>query len=64
MVSYFHDQWILDKPVAFFVAEHASDSTRVFRGQRLFALVTVPPRSDPRPIRLAIARNGGLIPLR
>jgi hypothetical protein len=63
-ISYFHDRWVLDKPLAFFIPEHASDPTRQFNGQPLFALVTVPPKGDPRPIQLAIARNGRLVPLR
>lgn len=62
-ISYFRNRWVIDKPVAFFIAEHASDPTREFTGQQLFALVTVPPRSDPRPIQLAVARNGRLVPL-
>lgn len=62
-VSYFHDHWILDKAVAFFISEHALDPTRELRGQQLFALVTVPPHADPRPIRLAVARQGSLMPL-
>jgi hypothetical protein len=62
-ISYFRNRWILDKPVAFFIAEHASDPTRQFAGQPLFALVTVPPKGDPRPIELAIAKNGQLVPL-
>ncbi len=64
MISYFHERWMLEKPLAFFIAEHASDPTHEFTGQPLFALVTVPPRSDPRPIQLAVARNGRLVPLR
>jgi hypothetical protein len=62
-VSYFHDHWVLDKPLAFFLPEHASDPTHDFRGRQLFALVTVPPHAAPRPIQLAVARNGRFVPL-
>lgn len=64
IITYFHNQWLLDKPLAFFIPEHASDPTRELAGKSLLALVTVPPRSDPRPIRLALAQNGRLVPLR
>lgn len=64
MVSYFHDHWVLDKPLAFFIPEHTPDPTRDLRDRQLFALVTVPPEAAPRPIQLAVARNGRLIPLR
>jgi hypothetical protein len=63
-ISYFRDRWIVDKPLAFFMSEHAPDPTREFTAQPLFAQVTVPPKSDPRPIRLAVAKNGRLVPLR
>ena len=62
-ISYFRNGWIVDKPLAFFISEHASDPTRAFTAQPLYAQVTVPPKSDPRPIRLAIAKNGRLVPL-
>jgi hypothetical protein len=63
MVSYFHDHWVLDKPLAFFIPEHAPDPTRDLRGRQLFALITVPPQAAPRPIQLAVASGGRLAPL-
>jgi hypothetical protein len=63
-ISYFRNGWIVDKPLAFFISEHASDPTRAFAAQPLYAQVTVPPGRDPRPIRLATAKNGRLVPLR
>lgn len=63
-VSYFHDHWVLDKPIAFFIPEHAPDPKHDFQGQQFFALVTVPPDAAPRPIQLAVARNGRFVPLR
>lgn len=63
LVSYFHEQWVLDKPVAFFIPEHASDVTRQPAGRSLWAEVTVPPSGEPRPIQLAVSQNGRLIPV-
>jgi hypothetical protein len=50
-------RWMLMRPVAFFLPEHAPDPTRDAQPGELWMDVTVPPRSVPRPIRLR--RSGG-----
>jgi hypothetical protein len=45
-------RWMLVRPVAFFLPEHAPDPTRDAGPGELWMEVTVPPRSMPRPIRL------------
>lgn len=50
-------RWMLVRPVAFFLPEHAPDPTRDARPGELWMEVTVPPRSMPRPIQLR--RSGG-----
>ncbi len=51
------ERWMLLRPVAFFLPEHAPDPTRDARPGELWMEVTVPTRSVPRPIRLR--RSGG-----
>lgn len=53
----------LDDPVAFFIPEHIPDPSIRPTGEELWAEVTIPRRGPPRPIRLAIRRDGALIPL-
>ena len=53
----------LDQPVAFFIPEHISDPSIRPAGEELWAEVTVPRRGPPRPIRLAVMRDGALTPL-
>jgi hypothetical protein len=53
----------LDEPVAFFIPEHIPDPSLRPPGEELWAEVTVPRRGQPRPIRLAVHRNGTLTPL-
>ena len=50
-------------PVAFFIPEHIPDPSLRPTGEQLWAEVTVPPRGPPRPIRLAVRRDGMLTPL-
>lgn len=56
-------RWVLSSPVAFFLPEHVADPTRQPQGTRLWAEVTVARKGPPRPIRLAVKRNGELEPL-
>jgi hypothetical protein len=51
------ERWMLVRPVAFFLPEHAPDPTRGAEPGELWMEVTVPRRSLPRPIRLR--RSGG-----
>jgi hypothetical protein len=53
----------LDDPVAFFIPEHIPDPSVRPTGEELWAEVTVPRRGPPRPIRLAVRRDGALKPL-
>jgi hypothetical protein len=53
----------LDQAIAFFIPEHISDPSIRLAGEELWAEVTVPRRGPPRPIRLAVRRNGALEPL-
>jgi hypothetical protein len=43
------DAMRLDEPVDFYIAEHASDPSRLQKGQELWMEVTVPPKGPPRP---------------
>jgi hypothetical protein len=53
----------LEEPVAFFIPEHIPDPSIRPPGEELWAEVTVPRRGPPRPIRLAVRRDGTLTPL-
>lgn len=56
-------RWVLSTPVAFFLPEHVDDPTRLPADTQLWAEVTVPRDGAPRPIRLALRRDGELEPL-
>lgn len=53
----------LDDPVAFFIPEHIPDPSIRPPGEELWAEVTIPRSGPPRPIRLAVRRDGSLTPL-
>jgi hypothetical protein len=53
----------LDEAVAFFIPEHIPDPSIRPTGEELWAEVTVPRRGPPRPIRLAVRRDGTITPL-
>ena len=53
----------LDDAVAFFIPEHIPDPSVRPMGEELWAEVTIPRRGPPRPIRLAVRRDGTLTPL-
>jgi hypothetical protein len=57
------DQVALHEPVAFFISEKAKDPTIRAREEELWVEVTVPRKGAPRPIRLAVKKNGALQPL-
>lgn len=54
---------VLVEPVAFFIPEHITDPSVRPAGEEQWAEVTIPRRGPPRPIRLAVGRNGRLMPL-
>ena len=55
--------WTLVEPVAFFLPEHAADPSRLQPGEELWVEVSVPNSGPPRPLRLALKRDGKLVPL-
>jgi hypothetical protein len=57
------DQMRLANAVDFYIAEHATDPTRLKPGQELWIEVTVPPKGPPRPLQLALKDNGAWKPL-
>lgn len=57
------DTMRLVSPVDFYIAEHATDPTRLNTGQELWIEVTVPPKGPPRPLQLALKGNGAWKPL-
>ena len=46
------DQMRITQPVDFYIAEHATDPTRLKAGQELWIEVTLPPKGPPRPLQL------------
>jgi len=53
----------LDQLLAFFIPEHVPDPSVRAPGEELWAEVTRPRRGPPRPIRLAVKKDGVLTPL-
>jgi len=54
---------VLDQPLAFFIPEHVPDPSLRGPGEELWVEVTLPARGAPRPIRLAIKKDGVFTPL-
>jgi hypothetical protein len=48
--------WQLAEPLAYFIPEHAIDSSNPGEGATLWAEVTLPPTGAPRPIRLEVRK--------
>lgn len=57
------DQMLLSAPVYFYISEHASSPLPLASGVELWVEVTIPPKGPPRPIQLALKRDGGWEPL-
>jgi hypothetical protein len=53
----------LDQPVAFFIPEHVPDPSVRAPGEELWVELTLPKKGAPRPIRLAVKKDGVLTPL-
>ena len=53
----------LDRPLAFFIPEHVPDPSVRAPGEELWVEVTLPKQGAPRPIRLAVKKDGVLTPL-
>lgn len=54
---------VLQQPIAFFIPEHVPDPSLRSPEEELWAEVTLPRRGAPRPIRLAVKKDGVLTPL-
>ena len=54
---------VLNQPIAFFIPEHVPDPSIRGTGEELWVEVTLPRRGPPRPIRLAVKKNGMMTPL-
>lgn len=55
---------LLDRPVAYFIPEHAPDPSRRLPGEELWVEVTIPKKGPPRPIRLGVKKGDGpIVPL-
>ncbi len=63
VVRWGNGPWRIAEPVAFFISEHIPDPTWRPRGEELWVEVTVPRRGEPRPIRLAVKKDGVLTSL-
>jgi len=57
------ETWLLAEPIAFFIPERAADPSHVAPGEEIWVEVSVPSSGPPRPIRLAIKKDGVLQPL-
>jgi hypothetical protein len=57
------DRAILAKNVEYFIADTAKSPFPLKPGEELWVEVTVPPMGPPRPIQLALAKNGAFTPL-
>jgi hypothetical protein len=57
------NRWGTVEPIEFFVPGRSADPTRRPPGEELWVEATVPPRGEPRIIRLAVKKNGVLTPL-
>jgi hypothetical protein len=55
--------WSILDPVAFFSPEHVPDPSRPALGEELWVEVSVPRQGSPRPLRLALKKDGVLTPL-
>uniref|UniRef100_Q024N4 GDYXXLXY domain-containing protein n=1 Tax=Solibacter usitatus (strain Ellin6076) TaxID=234267 RepID=Q024N4_SOLUE len=54
---------MLAESVAYFIPASTADPTSLRPGEELWAEVSVPRSGPPRPVRLAVKRNGVLAPL-
>ena len=54
---------VLDQALAYFIPEHVPDPSQRPPGEELWVEVTLPKQGGPRPIRLAVKKDGVLTPL-
>ncbi len=62
-ISKFPRGWILAQPVAFFIPDNVPDPSQLKPGEELWVEVSVPKTGLPRPLRLAIKKDGTMTPL-
>ncbi|MGA2153138.1 MAG: hypothetical protein ABSH37_01905 [Bryobacteraceae bacterium] len=63
VIRWSNGPWRIAEPVAFFISEHVPDPSRRPPGEEVWVEVSVPRRGEPRPIRLAVKKDGVLTPL-
>ncbi len=56
-------QWALADPLAFFIPEDVPDPSRRAPDEELWVEVSVPVKGPPRPVRLAVKKDGVMRPL-
>jgi hypothetical protein len=56
-------QWALAEPLAFFIPEDVPDPSRRAPDEELWVEVSVPVKGPPRPVQLAVKKNGVMRPL-
>ena len=54
---------VLEQALAYFIPEHVPDPSQRQPGEELWVEVTLPKHGGPRPIRLAVKKDGVLTPL-
>ena len=62
-IAWADDTRLQGQRLAFFIPEHVPDPSIRATDEELWAEVTIPRKGAPRPIRLAIKKNGTLTPL-
>ena len=62
-IAWAPDVKLVNQRLAFFIPEHVPDPSIRPSGEELWAEVTLPRRGAPRPIRLAVKKDGTLTPL-
>ena len=62
-IAWAPDAAVIGNQLAFFIPEHVPDPSIRAADEELWAEVTLPRRGAPRPIRLAVKKNGAFTPL-
>jgi hypothetical protein len=55
------EEAVIDEPVSFFIPEHVPDPSIRPPGEQLWVEATIPKKGIPRPIRLGVKKDNGLI---
>jgi hypothetical protein len=62
-IRWFNGHWSIREPVAFFLPEHAADPSVLRSGEELWVEASVPRLGPPRPVRLAVKKDGVMTPI-